>query len=86
MSAVSGGICLGRGVGPMRSGGRSVSWVGRMDCGDWQAGSAEGLDRSWGGELGLWWMGLRRSAMEEKRETQREDGEENVRREAIGMK
>ena len=46
----------------------------------------EGLDRSWGGELGLWWMGLRRSAMEEKRETQREDGEENVRREAAGMK
>ena len=91
-----------------------MSWVGGMGCGDWRAGSAEGLDRSWvdrrarselgrrkgwikaglaegldwswGGELGLWWMGLRRSAMEEKRETQREDGEENVRREAAGMK
>ena len=70
----------------MRSGGRSVSWVGGMGCGDWRAGSAEGLDRSWGGELGLWWMGLCRSAMEEKRETQREDGEENVRREMAGMK
>ena len=46
----------------------------------------EGLDRSWGGELGLWWMGLCRSTIEEKRETQREDGEENVRREAAGMK
>ena len=66
----------------MRSGGRSVSWVGRMGCGDWRAGSVEGLDRSWGGELGLWWMGLCRSAMEEKRETQRE----NVKRETVGMK
>lgn len=47
MSAVSGGIRLGRGVRPMRSGGRSVSWVGGMDCRDWQAGSAEGLDRRW---------------------------------------
>ena len=34
----------------------------------------------------LWWMDLRRSAMEEKRETQREDGEENVRRGVAGMK
>ena len=50
---MSGGIRLGRGDGPMRSGGRSVSWVGRMDCGDWQAGSAEGLDRRWvGGRAG----------------------------------
>ena len=47
MSAVSGGICLGRGVGPVRSRGRSVSWVGGMGYGDWRAGSAEGLDRSW---------------------------------------
>ena len=86
MSATSGGIRLGRGVGPVRSGGRSVSWVGGMGCGDWRAGSAEGLDQSWGGELGLWWMGLRKSTMEEKRETQKEDGEENVRREAAGMK
>ena len=111
---MSGGICLGRGVGPVRSGGRSVSWVGGMGYGDWRAGSTEGLnrswvngragselgrqkgwigdgsteglDRSWGGKLGLWWMGLRRLAMEEKRETQREDGEENVRKEAAGMK
>ena len=46
MLAASGGIRLGRGVGPVRSGGRSVSWVGRMGCRDWQVGSAEGLDRS----------------------------------------
>ena len=52
-----------------------ASWVGgraRSELGR-RTGSAEGLDRSWGGELGLWWMGLCRSAMEEKRETQRED-------------
>ena len=49
MSAASGGIRLGRGVGPVRSGGRSVSWVCGMGCGDWRAGSAEGLDRSWVG-------------------------------------
>ena len=49
MSAASGGIRLGRGVGPVRSGGRSVSWVSGMGCGDWRAGSAEGLDRSWVG-------------------------------------
>ena len=93
MSAASGGIRLGRGVRPVRSGGRSVSWVGGragLELG-WRKGwiraaEAEGLDRSCGGELGLWWMGLRRLAMEEKRETQRENGEENVRREAIGMK
>ena len=77
---------MGGGVGPVRNGGRLVSWVSRMGCGDWQAGSAEGLDWSLGRELGLWWMGLCRSAMEEKRETQREDGEENVRRETAGMK
>ena len=46
MSAASGGIHLGRGVGLVRSGGRSVSWVGEMGCEDWQAGSVEGLDRS----------------------------------------
>ena len=46
MSAASGGIHLSRGVGPVRSGGRLVSWVGGMGCGDWRAGSTEGLDRS----------------------------------------
>ena len=63
---MSGGICLGRGVGPVRSGGRSVSWVGGMGCGDWRAGSTEGLDRSWvgeraGSELGRrkGWIGAR---------------------------
>ena len=55
--AASGGTCLGRGVGLVRSGGRSVSW---------------------GGELGLWWLGLCRLVMEEKRETQREDGEDRA--------
>ena len=49
MLAASGGIRLGRGVGPVRSGGRSMSWVGGMGCGDWRAGSAEGLDQSWVG-------------------------------------
>ena len=56
MLATSGGICLGKGVGPVRSGGRSVSWsadwaaeIGKLG---WRkgwigAGSAEGLDRSW---------------------------------------
>ena len=43
---MSGGICLGRGVGPVRNEGRSVSWVDGMGCGDWRAGSTEGLDRS----------------------------------------
>ena len=49
MSAASGGIHLSRGVGPVRSGGRSVSWVGGMGCGDWRARSAKGLYRSWVG-------------------------------------
>nr|POE60566.1 hypothetical protein CFP56_71577 [Quercus suber] len=67
---------------------RLASWVGGRDGSKlWRrTRSAEGLDRSWGGELGLWWRGLCRSAMEEKRETQREDGEENVRRYIAGMK
>ena len=53
MSTASGGIRLGRGVRLVRSGGRSVSWVGGMGCGDWRAGSAEGLDQSWvGGRAG----------------------------------
>ena len=51
---MSGGIRLGRGVGLVRSGGRSMSWVSGMGCGDWRAGLAEGLDWSWRGELGLW--------------------------------
>ena len=55
MSTVSGGIRLGRGVGPVRSGGRSVSWsadwaaeIGKLGRrkGWIGAGSAERLDRS----------------------------------------
>ena len=38
--AASGGILLGRGFGPVRNGGRSVSWLGGMGYRDWRAGSA----------------------------------------------
>ena len=38
--AANGGIRLGRGVGPVRSGGRSVSWLGEMGYKDWRVGSA----------------------------------------------
>ena len=38
--AASGGKRLGRRVGLVRSGGRSVSWLGGMGYRDWRAGSA----------------------------------------------